>query len=272
MHPGPDRPGPDPAGPIARVLASGEAEESPGCGRHSPAALLPGPLGPLTPDTAVVLPLTVSGRADPIGVLVVGVNPYRPLNAEYRAFLTLVARQFRVALTDAVAYEAQRQRSAAAGRPGPGEDGVLPERQPRAAHPVDRAAGPVAEPAGRRPRTGRRPNEQDLQAAMRAAERLRTMVDALLDFSGAEAGSLNPDRQPTDLADLTAQTCSMFRSAAEHAGLEFDGRGAGRAADGGGGPGDVVDDRHEPAVQRAEIHHTRRYPGPADRHRNRRGC
>ena len=56
---------------------------------------------------------------------------------------------------------------------------------------------------------------------MRAADRLHTMVDALLDFSGAEAGSMNPDRQPTDLADLTAQTCSMFRAAAEHAGLEF---------------------------------------------------
>ena len=56
---------------------------------------------------------------------------------------------------------------------------------------------------------------------MRAAERLRTMVDALLDFSGAEARTLNPDRQPTDLADLTAQTCSMFRATAEHAGLDF---------------------------------------------------
>lgn len=52
--------------------------------------------------------------------------------------------------------------------------------------------------------------QQDLQAAVRAAERLRTMVDALLDFSGAEAGTPNPDLQPTDLADLTAQTCSMF--------------------------------------------------------------
>ena len=61
----------------------------------------------------------------------------------------------------------------------------------------------------------------DLQAAMRAAERLHTMVDALLDFSGAEARTLNPDRQPTDLADLTAEICSMFRAAAEHAGLEF---------------------------------------------------
>ena len=71
----------------------------------------PGPLGPLTPDTAVVLPLTVSGRSEPIGVLAVGVNPYRPLNPEYRAFFTVVARQVRVALGDTVAYEVERLRS-----------------------------------------------------------------------------------------------------------------------------------------------------------------
>jgi DNA-binding response OmpR family regulator len=69
---------------------------------------------------------------------------------------------------------------------------------------------------------GRPEDEQlDLRAAVRAADRLRTMVDALLDFSGAEAGTLRPDLQPVDLGELTAQTCSMFRAAAEHAGLAF---------------------------------------------------
>ena len=203
------------------MLASGRVEEVTGLREAFPGALLPGPLGPLTPDTAVLLPLTVSGRPDPIGVLVVGVNPYRPLNPEYRAFLTVVARQVRVALGDTVAYEVERLPVAGVGRPGPGEDGVLPERQPRAAHPADGAAGAAAESARRRPADRPEAERQDLQAAVRAAERLRTMVDALLDFSGAEARTLNPDRQPTDLADLTAQTCSMFRAAAEHAGLAF---------------------------------------------------
>ena len=47
------------------------------------------------------------------------------------------------------------------------------------------------------------------------------MVDALLDFSGAQAGILAPDRQPIDLAGVTAEVASMFRSPAEHAGLHF---------------------------------------------------
>ena len=107
---------------------------------------------------------------------------------------------------------------------------------------------------------------------MRAAERLRTMVDALLDFSGAEARTLHPDRQPTDLADLTAQTCSMFRAAAEHAGLTF--------------TVEVPDAPLTVAVDRAmwstivtnlvsnAVKYTPHgeYPDPAHRHRHRRGA
>src|SRR6478609_4563392 len=59
-------------------------------------------------NTRVPVDLTDS---EPIGVLVVGVNPYRPLNPEYRAFLTVVARQVRVALGDTVAYQVERLRS-----------------------------------------------------------------------------------------------------------------------------------------------------------------
>ena len=47
---------------------------------------------------------------------------------------------------------------------------------------------------------------EDPQAAVRAAERLRGRVDALLDFSAAAHRSLDPDGQPTDLAALTADT------------------------------------------------------------------
>jgi len=212
--------GPDPTGPIARVLASGRVEEVNGLRESFPGALLPGPLGPLTPDTAVLLPLTVSGRPDPIGVLVVGVNPYRPLNPEYRAFLTVVARQVRVALGDTVAYEVERLKS----RVLADLDRAKMEFFQNVSHELRTPLTVLLAPlrnllAGSADRPAA--EQQDLQAAMRAAERLHTMVDALLDFSGAEAHTLNPDRRPTDLAELTAEICSMFRAAAEHAGLEF---------------------------------------------------
>ena len=202
------------------MLASGRVEEVTGLREAFPGALLPGPLGPLTPDTAVLLPLTVSGRSDPIGVLVVGVNPYRPLNPEYRAFLTVVARQVRVALGDTVAYEVERLRSSVLADLDRAKMEFFQNVSHELRTPLTVLLAPLQNLLAV---SGDRPEDElrDLQAAVRAADRLRTMVDALLDFSGAEARTLHPDRQPTDLADLTAQTCSMFRAAAEHAGLTF---------------------------------------------------
>ena len=132
-----------------------------------------------------------------------GVNPYRPLNAEYRAFFAVVARQIRVALGDTLAYEAERLRVQVLADLDRAKMEFFQNVSHELRTPADGAAGAVAGPAGR---SADQPpaEQQDLQAAVRAAERLRTMVDALLDFSGAEAGALDPDRQPTDLAALTA--------------------------------------------------------------------
>jgi signal transduction histidine kinase/DNA-binding response OmpR family regulator len=210
----------DPAGLVAAVLDSGRVQEVTGLREAFPGALLPGPLGPLTPDTAVLLPLTVSGRPAPIGVLVVGVNPYRPLNPEYREFFTVVARQVRVALGDTVAYEVERLRSAVMADLDRAKMEFFQNVSHELRTPLTVLLAPLQnllDVSADRPEN----EQQDLRAAVRAADRLRTMVDALLDFSGAEAGTLRPDLQPVDLADLTAQTCSMFRAAAEHAGLDF---------------------------------------------------
>jgi signal transduction histidine kinase/DNA-binding response OmpR family regulator len=218
--PGPPGGRADPLVLIERVLATGHAEEVTGLREAYPGALLPGPLGPLTPDAAVLLPLTVSGRSTPIGVLAVGVNPYRPLNAEYRAFFALVARQVRVALADTMAYQVEKLR----GKLLADLDQAKMEFFQNVSHelrtPLTLLLAPLQNllaTAGDRTASER----QDLQAAARAAQRLNTMVDALLDFTGAEARTLSPDRQPTDVAELTGQTASMFRATAEHAGLTF---------------------------------------------------
>ena len=212
--------GADPARLVATAMESGRVQEVNGLREAFPGVLLPSPLGPLTPDNAVLLPVTVSGRPEPIGVLAVGVNPYRPLNPEYREFFTVVARQVRVALGDTVAYEVERLRSAVLAD----LDRAKMEFYQNVSHELRTPLTVLLAPLQNLldASADRSENEQlDLQSAVRAAHRLRTMVDALLDFSGAEAGTLNPNRQPTDLADLTAQTCSMFRAAAEHAGLQF---------------------------------------------------
>jgi signal transduction histidine kinase len=60
-----------------------------------------------------------------------------------------------------------------------------------------------------------------LQTAHRNSLRLLRLVNTLLDFSRIEAGRTKAKFQPTDLAALTAELASTFRSALDRASLRF---------------------------------------------------
>ena len=51
--------------------------------------------------------------------------------------------------------------------------------------------------------------------------RLLKLVNALLDFSRAEAGRMRAEFRPTDLCRLTSELAGTFREATERAGLEL---------------------------------------------------
>jgi signal transduction histidine kinase len=60
-----------------------------------------------------------------------------------------------------------------------------------------------------------------MDVAARNARRLLNLVDTLLDFSRLEAGRLRVRQRPVDLAALTTDIASVFRSAAQRAGLRL---------------------------------------------------
>ena len=184
----------DPPGAVQRVFAGGDAEEISGLRDAFPQAFEPGPLGPLRPDQAVVIPLAVSGETQPIGAAVLGVNPYRPLNAEYRAFYTLIRRQVRVVLTDAMAYEIERRRAQLLADLDRAKMEFFQNVSHELRTPLTLLVAPLQDLlANSDPRSRRQ--HADLQAAVRAVQRLRGMVDALLDFS--TGGGRHVDAGPT---------------------------------------------------------------------------
>src|SRR6185312_4459945 len=62
---------------------------------------------------------------------------------------------------------------------------------------------------------------ENLEIAYRNGLRLMKLVNTLLDFSRIEAGRTQASYEPTDLAGLTAELASNFRSACERAGLRL---------------------------------------------------
>ncbi|MGA3186972.1 MAG: ATP-binding protein [Bryobacteraceae bacterium] len=62
---------------------------------------------------------------------------------------------------------------------------------------------------------------EQLELAHRNSLRLLKLVNTLLDFSRIEAGRMQASYEPTDLALLTAELASVFRSAVERAGMKL---------------------------------------------------
>ncbi len=173
------------------------------------------------PDQAVVLPIPVREGADRV-VLVAAISPMRLLDADYRSFLTLVAKAVGTALDQAGELAAERARVAALAALDRAKTEFFSDVSHEFRTPLTLLLGPLqdaqedaAEALGPRQR-------ERVELARRNALRLQRLVDNLLDFSRVEADRAQVHTEPTDLAAFTAELASVFRSAIERAGLRLE--------------------------------------------------
>ncbi|OWQ90168.1 hypothetical protein CDN98_04555 [Roseateles terrae] len=167
----------------------------------------------------LLLPLKGSG-AELTGFLMVGCSPRRPLDEGYRSFLNLVAGQLSAALTDAQAYEEERRRAEALAELDRAKTAFFSNVSHEFRTPLTLMLGPLEELMVGGDLT--EVQRQRLSLILRNANRLQRLVNALLDFSRLEAGRAQAYFEPVDLAALTRDIASTFRSAMEKAGLRFE--------------------------------------------------
>jgi len=180
------------------------------------------PKGPWTepPRTALVLPITIPGRASPVAVLIAAVNPRRALDAEHRAFFDLVAGQIGKTLADAMAHEEERKRAEALAELDRAKTLFFSNVSHEFRTPLTLLLGPLEElvkQADRMPESAR----GLVGLANRNGLRLLKLVNALLDFSRIEAGRARACFELTDLAAISAELAASFRAAIEQAGLQL---------------------------------------------------
>ncbi len=167
-------------------------------------------------DVALVLPIATSGRDEVAGVLVAGVSRLRPLDADYRSFLSVVAGHVGTALTDARAYESERARAEALAEVDRAKTAFFSNVSHEFRTPLTLMLGPLEE-ALRQPV----PAREHLEQAHRNSLRLLRLVNSLLDFSRIEARRAEALFEETDLPAFTAELASVFRSATERSGLSL---------------------------------------------------
>jgi signal transduction histidine kinase len=177
------------------------------------------PEGPWSdpPHTAAILPIRSNKAHQLAGLLVAGLSPRLRFDDLYRSFLELVSGQIATTIANARAYEEERRRAEALAEIDRAKTAFFSNVSHEFRTPLTLMLGPLEDaladaalPAAERER---------LDLAHRNALRLLKLVNSLLDFSRIEAGRAQASYEPVDLAALTADLASNFRSACERAGL-----------------------------------------------------
>ena len=175
---------------------------------------------PQSPAQAAVIPLLPTGDTGRLGALVVGLNPFRLFDENYRSFLSLAAGQISAAVANAQAYEEERRRSEALAELDRAKTTFFSNVSHEFRTPLTLMLAPIEDALS--DDSGHALSDvqkERIELAHRNSLRLLKLVNSLLDFSRIEAGRVEASYEPTDLARLTLALASNFRSATERAGL-----------------------------------------------------
>jgi signal transduction histidine kinase len=171
------------------------------------------------PEKAAIVPIKQQGQERPAGFFVVGTNPYRRYDTAYSGFIDLLAGQIAAGIGNARAYEAERRRAEALAEIDRAKTTFFSNVSHELRTPLTLMLSPVEELLAKK---NQPPEERELlDLVHRNGLRLQKLVNTLLDFSRIEAGRIQADYEPTDLASVTEDLASNFRSAMEKAGLTF---------------------------------------------------
>jgi PAS domain S-box-containing protein len=182
--------------------------------------VLPGGAWPYPPTQAAMLPLPRHGQTGRAGVLVAGLSPCRRYDDDYQRFLGLVAGQIAAGMANADAYEEERRRAEALAELDRAKTLFFSNVSHEFRTPLTLMLGPLEDVLkADGPEALAAAQRQQLLVAHRNSLRLLRLVNTLLDFSRIEAGRVQATFRPTDLAALTTDLASGFRSAIERAGL-----------------------------------------------------
>ncbi|MFN5686550.1 sensor histidine kinase, partial [Bradyrhizobium sp.] len=173
------------------------------------------------PKQAVVLPILASGEVGESGFVIAGLNPFRLYDESYARFLNLVSGQIAAAAGNGLAYEAERRRAEALAEIDRAKTTFFSNISHEFRTPLTLMLSPLEDMLARADAGLGAEQLAMLNLIHRNGIRLLKLVNTLLDFSRIEAGRMTASFEPVDLAALTSELVSNFRSATDRAGLRL---------------------------------------------------
>lgn len=209
----------DPAGtrwPLLTAMTTGQMVEV----NLAAAAFTQVPQGswPERPHTALVLPLIASTGQRIVGFVIIGLSARLALDDDYQHFCELVAGHVSTSISNARAYEAERKRTEALAELDRAKTEFFSNVSHEFRTPLTLMLNPLQDTLNDADSLDSRQRE-NLTIAYRNSLRLLKLVNTLLDFSRIQANRIQASFVPVDLATMTTDLASNFRSAIERAGL-----------------------------------------------------
>ncbi|HEY1149957.1 MAG TPA: ATP-binding protein [Pseudoduganella sp.] len=166
---------------------------------------------------ALALPLHARAHESPCGILLAGIGQRRPYDAEYRAFLELLAGQLARAISGARAYAEEKRRAEELAELERAKTSFFSNVSHEFRAPLTLMLGPIGEALADQQAPLPPAQEARLEMALGNGQRLLKLVNTLLDFS--RLGRADACYRPTALHEVTARLAGAFRSAFEQAGV-----------------------------------------------------
>lgn len=173
----------------------------------------------ISPDKAILLPVYRRGTKDAYGLLVIGMNPYRLMDEKYFGFFELIADQIATSIANVHAMEEERHRLAVLAELDRAKTAFFSNISHEFRTPLTLLLGPMEELL--RENSMSASSREKMNLAFRNGLRMQKLVNLLLDFSRIEAGKMEARFSAVDIASLTTDLASNFRSAVEKAGMEL---------------------------------------------------
>jgi PAS domain S-box-containing protein len=205
--------------PISNVISTDRLEVVEGLGRRFTSI----PCGEWSDPahSAAVVPIRSNVAHQLAGFLIVGISPRLRFDELYQSFVELAASQIATAVANARAYEEERKRAEVLAELDRAKTVFFSNVSHEFRTPLTLMLGPLEDVLGKASARLDSEEQRQLEVTRRNALRLLKLVNTLLDFSRIEAGRVHAVYEPTNLASLTGDIASVFRSAMEKAGLQF---------------------------------------------------
>ncbi|CAE6473009.1 unnamed protein product [Rhizoctonia solani] len=159
-----------------------------------------------------------SGLGTCKAVLILGVNSRRPYDDEYAGWIDVMGGSLGQMYMGVTAREADCLRATQLAQLDAAKTHFFSNASHELRTPLTLISGPISDVINETtcPRS-----QERLRLVMRNVNRLRRLVDTLMDFSRVEAGRLEGHFRPVQLGQVTADLAAMFRSTLEKSGIEY---------------------------------------------------